>query len=39
MSMASGKLEPLRGLAHCYESMGMEEKAAQYLGALEKLEK
>ena len=39
MSMTSGKLIPLRGLVHCYESMGMEEKAAQYLGALEKLEK
>ncbi len=37
MSIASGKQEPLRGLARCYESMGAEEKAAQYLEALEKV--
>ena len=36
LSIASGKQEPLRGLIACYESMGMEEKAAQYAEALEK---
>ena len=39
MSVVSGKVEPLRGLVHCYESMGREDKVAQYVGALEKLEK
>ena len=39
MSIASGKQEPLQGLVHCYETMGMEEKAAQYMESLEKLEK
>lgn len=38
MSIASGRQEPLRGLVHCHESMGDEEKAAQYLERLEKLE-
>ncbi|MBR6477457.1 MAG: glycosyltransferase family 2 protein, partial [Lachnospiraceae bacterium] len=30
MSVASGNQEPLRGLVHCYGSMGMEEQAAKY---------
>ena len=38
MSLASGKQEPIRGLVHCYESMGDEEKTARYLECLEKLE-
>ncbi|MBP5282289.1 MAG: glycosyltransferase family 2 protein [Lachnospiraceae bacterium] len=39
MSVASGNQEPLRGLVHCYESMGMEEEATQYAQTLENDEK
>ncbi|MBR6478115.1 MAG: hypothetical protein IKS85_06675, partial [Lachnospiraceae bacterium] len=39
MSVASGNQEPLRGLVHCYGSMGMEEQAAKYEERLENAEK
>lgn len=39
LSVASGKQEPLRGLVHCHETMGNEDKAAQYMECLDNLEK
>lgn len=35
-SVAGGRQEPIRGMARCYESMGMEERAAQCLEELER---